>query len=300
MFHPLVVTVILNTNRRDDTIACLAALEKQTYPNHKIIVLDNASSDGSVQAIRESFPTVEIVALGTNQGYAGNNNVGIALALTQGADWVFILNEDTILAPDCLTRLIDVAGSDPHIGIVGPMVYHHDEPNIIQSAGGKMGRFWNAAHLAQNQPDAGHFNVARTVDWISGCAILVRRTVIEEVGALDERFFYYWEEVEWCLRTRKRGWRIVHVPQAKLWHKGVQRNYQPKPSVTYYSVRNRFLMLRKHRAGLSIWIVTWAQMLRTLVIWTVRPKWRGMYEHRKALWRGTADFLRHRWGQAPF
>jgi GT2 family glycosyltransferase len=249
-----------------------------------------------VPAIRSAFPTVQIIALEKNLGYAGNNNFGIKAALAQGAEWVFVLNEDTILAPDCLTQLIKVGQSDPHVGIVGPMVYHHDEPNVIQSAGGKMGRNWLAWHIAQNEQDRGQFTEAREVDWISGCAILVGRDVIEQVGMLDERFFYYWEETEWCLRAREAWWRIMHVPQAKLWHKGVQRDYRPSPSVTYYATRNRFLLLSKHHAPARAWMAAWGQTVRTLASWSIRPKWRTMLAHRNAMWQGTLDYLHHRWG----
>jgi GT2 family glycosyltransferase len=117
---------------------------------------------------------------------------------------------------------------------------------------------------------------------------------------LDERFFYYWEETEWCLRSTRAGWRILHAPQARLWHKGVQRDYRPKPSVAYYNTRNRLLVLAKHRAPLYTWLVVWGQIARTLTSMSVRPKWRASRSHRDAMLRGTIDFLRQRWGQGPF
>ena len=94
--------------------------------------------------------------------------------------------------------------SDSTIGIVGPMVYHHNEPDVIQSAGGSLGPYWQSQHLGENEKDIGQFQNLRNVEWISGCAIMVRRPVIERVGSLDARFFYYWEETEWCLRTSQR------------------------------------------------------------------------------------------------
>ncbi|MBX3058783.1 MAG: glycosyltransferase family 2 protein, partial [Anaerolineae bacterium] len=296
---PFVVTVILNTNRRDDTLACLESLLQSDYPNQQTIVLDNHSTDGSVEAIQVAFPQVAIIPLTENLGYAGNNNVGIRTAVAQNADWVFVLNEDTILAPDCLTKMIAVGESDPQIGILGPLVYHHDEPNIIQSAGGVFGPYWESTHLAQNEPDQGQFDQPHEVGWISGCGILVRRAVIEQVGMIDERYFYYWEETEWCLRAGKNGWRVVNVPQAKMWHKGVQRDYHPKPAVTYYGTRNRLLTIAKHHAPLKVRVFAWLQLLRTLTSWTVKPKWRSKREHRDAMWRGMVDFLQHRWGQMP-
>ena len=300
MAQPLVITVILNTNRRVDTLDCLQSLAQSTYETSRIIVLDNASSDGSVAAIRSAFPAVQILELTENLGYAGNNNVGINAALEQGADWVLVLNEDTMVGPECLAELVRVGESDPRIGIVGPMVYHHSEPTVIQSAGGRLGRNWESQHIAQNEADTQQFSAPHAVDWITGCAILVRRAVIEQVGMLDERFFYYWEETEWCLRAKRGGWQILHVPQAKLWHKGVQRDYRPKPSVAYYNTRNRLFMLQKHRAPLGVRVIAWAQIGRTLMSMSIRPKWRESRAHRDAMVRGTIDFLRHRWGQGPF
>ena len=296
MSQPLVITVILNTNRRDDTLACLDSLARATYKNHSIVVLDNHSTDGSVEAVRSAYPAVQIIQLTENRGYAGNNNVGIQVAMEQNADWVLVLNEDTILAADCLERLVEVGERDPKIGMVGPLVYHYDEPDVIQSAGGWTNRYWEAGHIGKDEKDQGKFVAPRAVDWLTGCGILVRRAVIEQVGMLDDKFFIYYEETEWCVRARKVGWTLMNVPQAKLWHKGVSRDYHPKPSFTYYSTRNRFLLLAKHNAPLIAWIVAWEQTLRTLVSWTVKPKWRDKREHRDAMWEGAVDFVRGRSG----
>ncbi len=299
MPQPLVISVILNTNRRDDTLACLDSLAANSYANHRALVLDNASTDGSAAAIRAAYPDVQVISLADNRGYAGNNNVGIQAALEQGADWVFVLNEDTVLAPDCIEQLVAAGEADPRTGVVGPLVYHFDEPAVIQSAGGRLGRAWNAWHIGQNEPDRGQFSTVRPVDWIHGCAIMVRRAVIEQVGALDERFFYYWEETEWCLRAGRSGWRILHAPAAKLWHKGVQRDYRPGPNVTYYSTRNRLLMLAKHHASPVQWAAAWGELLRTVTSWTIKPRWRAMRPHRNAMLQGARDFLRRRWGMRP-
>ncbi|MFN3980427.1 MAG: glycosyltransferase family 2 protein [Caldilinea sp.] len=294
--QPFVVSVILNTNRRDDTLACLESLRQNTYPNHHVIVLDNHSTDGSVKAIQTDFPEVEIVELADNRGYAGNNNVGIAAATAMGADWIFVLNEDTILAPDCLERLIEVGVSDSTIGIVGPMVYHHAAPGVIQCAGGMLGPNWDSIMLGRDEPDCGQFPDVRPVEWIMGCGILVRREVIEQVGMIDERYFYFWEETEWCIRAGRAGWKVMHVPQARMWHKGITPNHTPKPSVTYYATRNRLLTLSKHHAPAAVKVRVWGQMVRILTSWSVRPRWRNMAEHRNAMLHGIVDFLRHRWG----
>lgn len=297
--QPLVISVILNTNRCGDTLACLDSLRHNSYSNHRIIVLDNQSTDGSVAAIREAHPEVQIVALEQNLGYAGNNNVGIEIAIQQGAEWVFVLNEDIILDGECLTKLVEVGASDPKIGIVGPLVYHHNEPNVIQSAGGMLGKYWQSQHLGQNELDQGQFKAPHQVEWISGCAILVRKAVIGQVGMLDPNFFIYWEETEWCIRAMRGGWQIFNVPRARVWHKGVQRDYQPKPSFTYYGTRNHLLTLSKHKAPWVVKLFNWMQILRTLLSWSIRPKWKDKREHRNAMLKGVIDFLHHRWGRVP-
>jgi GT2 family glycosyltransferase len=274
-------------------------LFQNTYQNKKVIVLDNQSTDGSLGAIRESYPEVQIIELKENLGYAGNNNIGIEIALQQAAEWVFVLNDDIVLDRECLSNLIEIGQCDTQIGILGPLVFHHDEPDFIQSAGGVLGRNWESMHAGQNELDQGRYREPRRVDWISGCAILVRRSVIEQVGVLDDRFYLYWEETEWCIRASKAGWKIVLVPQAKVWHKGVQRNYQPKASFSYYGTRNHLLTLSKHRAPFRAKIFTWIQIIRTLVSWSIKPKWRSKREHRNAMWKGLVDYLRRRWGPMP-
>ena len=195
--------------------------------------------------------------------------------------------------------LVDAGEIDPAIGIVGPMVYHHHAPDVIQSAGGVLGPYWDSIHLGRDERDHGQFANVREVEWISGCGILLRREAILQAGPIDERFFYFWEETEWCIRISREGWKVVHVPQAKLWHKGVTIDHKPKPVVTYYATRNRLLTLAKHHAPFMVWANAWAQMVRTLTSWTIKPRWRYMREHRDAMWHGIIDFLRGRWGQMP-
>jgi GT2 family glycosyltransferase len=295
--YPLVVCILLNFHRRDDTVDCVHSLLKSTYPNIEIIVLDICSGDETAQMLRELFPDIEVIELVDNRGYAGNNNIGIRAAREKDGKWIFLLNEDTIIHHDTIMRLVQAGEEDEKIGILGPMVYHHNEPTVIQSAGGRLGSRWESIHLEANKVDQGLLQSVRQVDWISGCAIMVRSEMIDQVGLLDENFFCYWEETEWCLRARKAGWLVVQDPIAKLWHKGVQRNYSPSPIITYYSTRNRFLTMSLHRAPWKAWVFAYGEVFRTLISWSVRPKWRTKRAHRDAIWQGLIDFLRRKWGE---
>lgn len=299
MTQPFLQVIILSNNSRENALACLASLFQSDYQNFHVILLDNSSADGTVDAVAAAYPEVQVVSLTENLGYAGNNNVGIRMALERGAEWILVLNDDTVLDTACLTTLMQAVTTDPKIGIAGPMVYHFNEPQVIQSAGGMLGKYWNSLHLGQNELDHGQFPAPHSVEWISGCAILMRRAVIEQVGMLDPNYFLYWEETEWCLRASRAGWKIVHVPQARLWHKGVQRDYEPKPYVTYYTTRNQLFTLAKHKAPLMAWVYTLVQIFRTLVSWTIRPHWRFKRDHRNAMWRGLVDFLQRRQGPMP-
>ena len=297
---PLVACIVLNTNRREDTLECLRSLGDGTYANLLIVLLDCGSTDGSVEAVRSAFPGVRIIELERNLGYAGNNNVGIRAAVEAGADWVFVLNEDTVLAPDCVARLVEEGQRDPRIGILGPMVYHHDEPGVIQSAGGGLTSLWQGFHRGQNRTRTGASSASLVqFGGYPDARCWSAAEVVEAVGVLDERFFIYWEETEWCVRAGRAGWRVVHVPAAKVWHKGVRRDHRPKPHVTYYSTRNRLLMLETHHAPVAARVLAWAQVLRTLTSWSVKPRWRHMRPHRDAMWRGAVDFVHARWGEMP-
>lgn len=295
--QPLVACVVLSCNRREDTLACLRSIEAGTYRHICILLLDALSTDGTADAVRAAHPAVTVADLVENRGYAGNNNVGLTRALAAGADWIFLLNDDVVLAPDCLERLLEAVGEQQHVGVAGPVVYHADEPDVIQSAGGELTRTWQARHLGQNEHDRGQFAAPRAVEWLTGCALLVRREAVIAAGRLDDRFFMYWEEVEWCHRIRAGGWQVLAVPSAKAWHRGVRREYQPSPEVTYYSTRNRLLMLSTGRAPVAAWIVAGLQLLRTLVSWSLRPRWQHQRAHRAAMLRGIADFLRGRLGR---
>lgn len=287
-----VVAVVLNWKKPAATIACLDALG-----DCKAVVVDNNSADDSLEVIRKTHPDVPLFVLAENCGYAGGNNAGIAWALAQKYEWILLVNDDVVLAPGSVQALIEIGQSRPQVGFVGPLVLHAQPENLIQSAGGWMDARWRSGHRGENQLDRGQFQQVENVPWLSGCALLVRSQMVREIGLLDERFFLYQEELEWCLRGRQAGWKALFAPQVKAWHAGANPDAEPNPYVTYYMTRNHFLLLSKLHAGLLPWLDAIFQTLRTLLSWTIKPRWRSKRAHRDALWQGLIDFLRCRWGR---
>lgn len=288
-----VAAVILNWKKQADTLNCLEMLGDGV----SVVVVDNGSQDGSVERIRQAKPDVPLISLEKNNGYAGGNNAGILWALAQDFEWILLINEDALLSPEDLGRLVKAARQDARVGFAGPLILHARPGEIIQSAGGLLDERWRASHRGQNQADEGQYQRSEEVRWLSGCVLLVRSRMIREIGMLDERFFLYEEELEWCLRGAQAGWKALFVPQARASHAGVSPEYEPQPYVTYYMTRNHFLLLAKHRAGLLPWTDAIGSTLRTLLSWTVKPRWRSKSAHRNAMWLGMLDFARRRWGE---
>jgi GT2 family glycosyltransferase len=297
---PRVVIVILNWNGLSDTLACLESLASLNHPSGDLLVVDNGSTDGSVEAIQEQFPQVTLIENSENLGFAAGNNVGLRHALDVGADYALLLNNDTEVDPPFLQHLVQVCEADSSIGIAGPLIYYHHDPEIIWSAGGAIDwRRGNTCMLGLNERDLDQFGIEpREVDFVSGCAMLVRLTALEQTGLLDERFYLYYEEVEWCVRIRRAGFKIVHVPQARIWHKITPESRAASPLVHYYMTRNRLLFLKTAKARWRAWLHTlFAEYLRTLVSWSVRRKWRHRQEQRRMMVQAIRDAWRGRWGR---
>lgn len=220
MAYPLVSIIILNWNRKDDTIACLQSIEKVSYPDFEVILVDNASSDGTIEAVKQKFPLVKVISNPENLRFAGGNNVGINYALENEADYILLLNNDTVVDPDFVSELMRAAESDGGIGMVGPKIYYYDDPKRIWFAGGKV-EFWKGwiSHIGIRELDRGQYDATRHVDYLTGCCLLVKREVIERVGKLDESYFIYGEDADWCIRASRAGFKLLYVPSSIIWHK---------------------------------------------------------------------------------
>ncbi|WP_440953190.1 glycosyltransferase family 2 protein [Methanococcoides sp. FTZ1] len=244
--HPKVSIIILNWNGKEDTVECLESLKHITYPYYEILLADNGSTDGSVEYFKGTYPEVEIIENGENLGFAEGNNVAIRYALEKGTDYILLLNNDTVVDPGFLEELVKVSESDSKIAIVGPKVYMYDEPNKITYIGGSINlHSGNMKYPYLNQLDVGQFNKEIELDYISGCSLLIKKTAIDNVGILDPNFFLYQEDVDLCLRAKKKGYKVICVPNSKIWHK-VSASVKTSCISYYYGMRNLFLLVKKN------------------------------------------------------
>lgn len=289
----IVTSIVLNWNRRDDTLACLASMAGQSVGqtsapiDHRLLLIDNGSTDGSVDAIRAAFPDVELIALPENRGYAAGVNLGVRRALAAGADWTILLNNDTVAAPDLLARLL-AAAEDPAVGLLAPTVTYFDAPETVWPSAGRRRRLTLAASdTTANPPSPDPYSV----DWATGCCLLVRRAVWETVGLLDERFKVYYEDHDFCLRARAAGWRILHVPRAAIRHRVAQSTGTGSPEQMYLLARSSVPYFLIHTHGLHrLFIVAYraGSLVRTLVGTTLA----GRTDAGAAYLRGIRDGLR--------
>ncbi|HWK09139.1 MAG TPA: glycosyltransferase family 2 protein, partial [Vicinamibacterales bacterium] len=220
----------------------LAVRSLQTSRRHPddIEVVDNGSGDDSVGALRRSLPGVRISALSENGGFSAGCNAGIRAALDRGAGSILLVNSDAVLAPDAIERLTDVAANDPHIGIVAPVLLSREEPDRIASAGirystrtGRMRHRGAGRRIGSLEPGSAH-----VVDAVSGCVMLIRREVFDRVGFLDERYFFSFEDVDFCLRARAAGFTTVCAQTAIAYHEGGRTIGRRSPRRVYFATRN--------------------------------------------------------------
>ncbi len=310
---PKVAIVILNWNGKNDTLECLESVFKIDYPNFEVIVVDNGSTDDSVAAIRQAYPQATLIETGKNLGYAGGNNVGIRYALEKGAEFVFLLNNDTILAPDVLTQLAKAAQAHPEAAAFGPVIYQVEQPDIIWTAGEFLGKEFTCSHYLQGESSAILDNKdCYETDWVTGAALFTRGSTFSKIGLLDERYFLVYEESDWCFRARAQGYRCLIVPPAKVWHKvAASFGGEISPLRIYFSTRNRLLFAEKNLPK-SVWLKLCLRSLKKLLPKFTLSKINGQpllkiiywsflekKPQRKAAILGILDYYLRRFGNCP-
>lgn len=293
---PLAWIVILNYNRPGLTLACVDSVLKLDYPNFHLIVVDNASTDDSVEQFKKAFidSRIELLVNDRNEGYAGGNNRGIDRAMYEGASYVFILNSDTIVTAGCLEALVAAMEADPRIGIAGCQIEdvgYESTPNQGQQISLFTGI---TAHWPHCKPALSPTDV----DFICGAAILLRAEILHQVGAFDAKFFMYCEDVDIAFRVRRAGYKVCFIPGPGVRHfmSSTAGAAQVRPLVSFYRTRNRAWLIRrhgklKHRVVFALWafISLYPKMLLGRI---VKGDFHLIWPLLKGMWDGHVKVLR--------
>lgn len=281
MHSPRVCCVVINWNGWQDTIACIQSLMAQDYPDLKILVVDNASTDDSLERIRAVSPGIPLLRAEENRGFAAGSNLGIRCALKHGADFVWLLNNDILAPEDTLKKLLAEA-SDPGVGIVGSVLRYLDHPDRIQA--------WGGGSIVPWMGYARHFDAPAKLDgrsFLTFASVLLRREMLEQEGLLDDGYFMYFEDSDLCFRARSAGWKLAIAADTAVLHKEGGSSPSKKSArldriVTASGLR--FL----HRYGRPRSVAKALFVLSRLAKRAVRGNVRGM----RAVWRGVGDWSR--------
>ncbi len=296
-----IFVVLLNWNGKEDTLVCLKSLEKVTTP-HKVVVVDNGSTDGSVEAISKT--NAHLIETGKNLGYAEGNNVGIKRALEQGADYIFILNNDTRVEPNILESFLK-----RDLPIQGGTAHLMDKPHLLDHLGGNWNVKKGTFDLVGARAPASQWTAPMTLDYVCGVALFVKAEVFKEVGLFDPRFFLFWEESDWCFRAKKKRYTINTCPEAKLYHKVSASFTGGKPHTSYFWWRNRLLWIEKNCPSSKLKRKIIKEALHTLKLYLLKslqyPFSKKTVERRlrlrtyRAILCGVRDYFFRRFGPGP-
>jgi GT2 family glycosyltransferase len=297
--EPKVVVVILNFNGTADTMECVESVRQLEYSNFEILLVDNASSDTAWRRIKEKFPDIRVLENPGNLGYAGGNNAGIRVALREKCDYVFILNNDTVIAKDALRRLVAVSAADTALTIAAPKILYYDRCSVIDSCGTRMDwlrlRPKPGFHGRTDQPGqrTGAYGVI-----FPGSALLLKTRFFDEVGLFDEDYFLIHEDADLCLRNLRHGLKNVLVEDAVVYHKVSRVLSRDIFLQAYYDSRN-FLLLARRQQSSRIWALVIAGLFPLMIkkAWTLAT---GDFEQKKksrGFFKGISDYFKGRRGR---
>jgi GT2 family glycosyltransferase len=288
--NALVGCVIVNWNGWRDTLPCLDALRATDYPELLIVVVDNGSTDDSVERIRSAYPEIRIVQTDKNLGFSGGNNAGIRELMRHDVKYVWLLNNDTQPQPFALHELVGTAESDYRLGAVGSVLHYTSDPGKIQAWGGGWISLWTGyCSHATERPRSG-----RRLDFLTAASVLVRRKALEDVGLMDDRYFLYWEDAELCFRLRRGGWRLGVASQAIVLHNVNASTSKSSTSIdrcyTYSGIR--FLSQYSHVPQVALFVFLSLRLLHRALS--------GKVKAMGSVLQGVRDYRnRDRWAPLP-
>jgi GT2 family glycosyltransferase len=292
----LVSLIIVNWNGIQDTIECLNSLASQYYSNLQTIVIDNGSIDQSIQILQQLFgEKITLISNKQNLGYAKGNNIGIQYALNHGAKYVVLLNNDTIVSdPQLISKLVLVFSNDDTIGLACPTIYYESQPTIPWYAGAKYSIWLVGGKHIQHVPQN---NKIMDTGYATGCCLMINRNTLLRVGLLDEDFYIYEEDVDWSLRVKNAGLRVVYVPYASVLHKvsksatGAPGSGKYSPSIVYHIFRSRIIFIRKHGRPIQKYILWPTLILLQVIYHTMAYMLLHRWQKIVAMYRGVLNAL---------
>ncbi len=217
---PAVAVVVVSWNGREVTAECVRSLLASEGVRFAIIVVDNASTDGSAESLAETFPQVTVLRNATNLGYTGGGNAGLRHAMEMGAAYAFLINNDTVVTEACLKGLVEAAQRDPRVAAINPKIYYWMHRDRFWYAGGAFSlRSGIPVHRGRKRTDRGQYDVAQNVSFATGCAVLLKLEALEKVGLLDESLVSYAEDVDLSIRLLKAGYILRYEPVGGVWHR---------------------------------------------------------------------------------
>lgn len=279
---PLVSIISINWNKIDDTRDMLTSLTKITYPNYEIIVVDNNSTKCNPRQLKEEFPEIRLVINRENLGFAGGNNSG--LTYSKGK-YILLLNNDTEVDPGFLEPMVELMEMNSMVKITSPKIYFFDEPGKLQYAGTTPINTitTRGKKIGYGCIDNGQFDQLRETSHANGACMLISRELIYQIGFLNPEYFLYYEENDFCMRTKRFGYKIYFVPGSKIYHKISSSVGKSSPIKTYYLNRNRLLFIRRNINGIKMPVAIVYYLLlafpKTLFINLIKSR----YDHVKAL-----------------
>lgn len=272
--HKSVGVVLVNWNGGELTLPCIESLHAGSTQPELIVVVDNASTDGSSEVIEQSFPTVILIRNKENLGFTGGNNIGINFCIDAGMDYIWVLNNDTEVDRECLTELINFMNSNPGAaGCCGKILYDAPADTIWYAGATYDSNTLKSKHRGALEKDKGQYNNAEITPFITGCSMFVRRSAWQSVGLFDDIFFAYGEDLDWCIRSAHAKLSLWYAPQAIIYHK-VSRSFTKKtvkcagfttPFMVKLVLRNRLFIINKYSSGFQKFQLIFRELIYAII-----------------------------------
>lgn len=283
-----VTLIIVAWNQLEKTIDCLETVAALNYPDFRVLLVDNGSEPPLAGAISARFPDVTMLRLPANLGFAGGYNAGLRHALEGDSRYFLLLNNDTLLRPDVLTKLVAEIERAAGIGLVTAKIYYAADPQRIWTVGANLNVFLDLKDGGAGQIDTGQWDELRDIDFAPFCALLIRRETLAEVGLLDEGFFLYYEDMDYCRRAKAAGWRVRLRPDAHVYHDvSASSGGRDSPMERYWMAQSSGRYFRKHGRGPRLLLIIPFRLASALKM-TARLLAQGKHEALRAYWAGLA------------